>query len=122
MDSKGEPTAKPTTADIRTVIAASAAGTAFEWYDFYIYGTLATFFGKYFFPPGDDTAVLRGFLRHGITNAAVAIADAGAVTALATGSGAAYGVYAGFMATVDNAATSSITAPQDEPDLRTPSR
>lgn len=33
--------------------------------------------------PGDDTAVLRGFLRHGITNAAVAIADAGAVTALA---------------------------------------
>lgn len=29
--------------------------------------------------PGDDTAVLRGFLRHGITNAAVAIADAEAV-------------------------------------------
>ena len=34
----------------------------------------------------------------------------GAVTAQATGSGAAYGVYAGGMATVDNAATSSITA------------
>jgi len=29
--------------------------------------------------PGDDTAVLRGFLRHGIRNAAVAIADADAV-------------------------------------------
>ena len=29
--------------------------------------------------PGDDTAVLRGFLRHGIRNAAVAIADAEAV-------------------------------------------
>jgi MFS family permease len=28
----------------------------FEWYDFYIYGTLAAFFGKLFFPPGNDTA------------------------------------------------------------------
>ena len=34
----------------------------------------------------------------------------GAVTAQATGSGAAYGVYTGGLATVDNAATSSITA------------
>lgn len=33
--------------------------------------------------PGDDTAVLRGFLKHGFTNAAVAIADAQAVAALA---------------------------------------
>lgn len=33
--------------------------------------------------PGDDTAVLRGFLRHGFTNSAVAIADAEAVAALA---------------------------------------
>lgn len=33
--------------------------------------------------PGDDTAVLRAFLRHGITNAAVIIADAEAVAALA---------------------------------------
>lgn len=32
--------------------------------------------------PGDDTAVLRGFLKHGFTNAAVAIADAAAVAAL----------------------------------------
>lgn len=32
--------------------------------------------------PGDGTAVLRGFLRHGIRNAAVAIADPAAVTAL----------------------------------------
>jgi MFS family permease len=40
----------------RLVIFASSLGTVFEWYDFYIYGTLATFFGKYFFPPGDDTA------------------------------------------------------------------
>ncbi|EKF18516.1 M81 family metallopeptidase [Nitratireductor pacificus] len=33
--------------------------------------------------PGDDTAVLRGFLKHGFTNAAVIIADADAVAALA---------------------------------------
>lgn len=32
--------------------------------------------------PGDCTPVLRGFLRHGITNAAVAITDAAAVRAL----------------------------------------
>ncbi|MCF3934588.1 M81 family metallopeptidase [Acuticoccus sp. M5D2P5] len=33
--------------------------------------------------PGDDTAVLRAFLAHGLTNAAVAIADKAAVEALA---------------------------------------
>jgi len=33
--------------------------------------------------PGDDTAILRGFLRHGIRNAAVAIADADTVKAFA---------------------------------------
>ncbi|MDC9824893.1 M81 family metallopeptidase [Devosia sp. ZB163] len=32
--------------------------------------------------PGDCTSVLRGFLRHGVTNAAVAIADAESVRAL----------------------------------------
>jgi MFS family permease len=38
------------------VIVASALGTVFEWYDFYIYGTLAAFFGKLFFPAGNETA------------------------------------------------------------------
>jgi MFS family permease len=38
------------------VVTASALGTVFEWYDFYIYGTLAAFFGKLFFPPGNETA------------------------------------------------------------------
>src|SRR6202167_402954 len=38
------------------VITASALGTVFEWYDFYIYGTLAAFFGKLFFPAGNETA------------------------------------------------------------------
>jgi len=43
----------------RLVIFASSLGTVFEWYDFYIYGTLAVFFGRLFFPPGNETA---GFL------------------------------------------------------------
>ena len=43
----------------KLVIFASSLGTVFEWYDFYIYGTLAVFFGKLFFPPGNETA---GFL------------------------------------------------------------
>jgi Sugar (and other) transporter len=40
----------------RTVIVASSLGTVFEWYDFYLYGTLALFFGGLFFPPGNDAA------------------------------------------------------------------
>lgn len=39
--------------DMRLVIAASAAGTIFEWYDFFIYGTLAGIIGKTFFPAGN---------------------------------------------------------------------
>jgi MFS family permease len=41
---------------IRRVIAASSIGTLFEWYDFYLYGALALFFGGLFFPPGNETA------------------------------------------------------------------
>jgi predicted MFS family arabinose efflux permease len=37
------------TSDERLVIFASSLGTVFEWYDFYIYGTLAVFLAKYFF-------------------------------------------------------------------------
>ncbi|MBX6424553.1 MAG: MFS transporter [Variibacter sp.] len=33
----------------RMVIFASSLGTVFEWYDFYIYGTLGAFLAKYFF-------------------------------------------------------------------------
>jgi MFS family permease len=40
------------------VITASAAGTIIEWYDFYLYGVLAAFFGTQFFPPGNDAAGL----------------------------------------------------------------
>ena len=37
------------------VIVASSLGTVFEWYDFYLYGSLAAFFGKLFFQPGNES-------------------------------------------------------------------
>jgi hypothetical protein len=37
-------------------------GTLFEWYDFYLYGSLAVFFGSKFFPPGNETAQLLASL------------------------------------------------------------
>ena len=37
------------TSEERKVIFASSLGTVFEWYDFYIYGTLGVFLAKYFF-------------------------------------------------------------------------
>ena len=49
------PDVKPKSSDIRLVIAASSAGTVFEWYDFFIYGTLAAIIGKTFFPSGNAT-------------------------------------------------------------------
>ena len=41
---------------VRLVIAASSLGTIFEWYDFFIYGTLAPIIGRLFFPSGSETA------------------------------------------------------------------
>ena len=51
---------EPTQKEIRMVIAASSAGTVFEWYDFFIYGTLAAIIGKAFFP--SDNATLETLL------------------------------------------------------------
>lgn len=47
---------------LRRVIFASSLGTLFEWYDFYLYGSLAVFFGSRFFPPGNETAQLLASL------------------------------------------------------------
>ena len=41
--------------DIRLVIGASSVGTIFEWYDFFIYGTLAGLIGAAFFPSDNET-------------------------------------------------------------------
>ena len=46
---------EPSASDIRLVIAASSAGTIFEWYDFFIYGTLAAIIGRAFFPSDNET-------------------------------------------------------------------
>jgi MFS family permease len=47
---------------LRRIIFAASLGTLFEWYDFYLYGSLAVFFGGLFFPKGNDTAQLLASL------------------------------------------------------------
>lgn len=44
------------------VIAASSVGTLIEWYDFFLFGTLATILAKQFFPDGNDTAAFLSTL------------------------------------------------------------
>ena len=44
------------------MIFASSLGTLFEWYDFYLYGSLAVFFGGQFFPAQNQTAQLLASL------------------------------------------------------------
>jgi MFS family permease len=50
--------AAPERQGTKAVIFASSLGTVFEWYDFYIYATLAPFFAALFFPAGNATAAL----------------------------------------------------------------
>ncbi|HEY2708951.1 MAG TPA: MFS transporter [Caulobacteraceae bacterium] len=50
----GPPAAKTT--PMRTVVIASAAGTAFEWYDFFIFGSLQAIIAKTFFAQLDPIA------------------------------------------------------------------
>ena len=42
---------RPMTGEEKKVILASSAGTIFEWYDFYLYGSLAAIIGAQFFTP-----------------------------------------------------------------------
>ena len=42
---------QPMSREDKKVIFASSLGTIFEWYDFFIYGSLAVFIGKQFFSP-----------------------------------------------------------------------
>ena len=44
------------------VIAASAVGTMIEWYDFYIFGSLAAVIAPLFYPRGNDTLALIFYL------------------------------------------------------------
>ena len=54
----GQPASSDFTPEVRKVIFAFSFGTVFEWYDFYLYATLAPFFAELFFPQGNDTAAL----------------------------------------------------------------
>ncbi len=47
---------------INRVIAASAVGTMIEWYDFYIFGSLAAYLAPKFYPPGNDTFAYIAYL------------------------------------------------------------
>jgi len=47
---------EPKEASLRTVVAASAAGTTFEWYDFFVFGSLTQVISKTFFSGLPDTA------------------------------------------------------------------
>ncbi len=47
---------------IRKIITASSVGTLIEWYDFYIFGSLATVIASQFFPKTNPTAALLSTL------------------------------------------------------------
>jgi MFS family permease len=62
MTASGDSTIK---GEEKKVIFASSLGTIFEWYDFYIYATLAPFFATLFFPKGNaTTALLASFATY----------------------------------------------------------
>ncbi|WHZ13115.1 MAG: putative MFS-type transporter [Burkholderiaceae bacterium] len=52
------PAKRPMTSEERKVIFASSLGTVFEWYDFYLYGTLAVIIGRQFFSNLDPSSQL----------------------------------------------------------------
>ena len=62
---------------MKRVVAASSAGTAFEWYDFFIFGSLATTIQKVFFAGLDPTAGLVAAL--GLFAAGFAFRPLGAI-------------------------------------------
>ena len=52
----------PASGSIWRVILAAGVGTMIEWYDFYIFGSLATIISSKFYPPGNDTLALIAYL------------------------------------------------------------
>jgi MFS family permease len=52
---------------LKTVVVASAAGTAFEWYDFFVFGSLATVIARHFFADaGETVAYILALLTFGL--------------------------------------------------------
>ena len=52
----------PANSKIWQVITASAVGTMIEWYDFYIFGSLASVISPLFYPAGNDMLALIAYL------------------------------------------------------------
>ena len=50
------------TKDIRKIVAASSVGSLIKWYDFFIYGSLATVIAGQFYPQSNPTAALLATL------------------------------------------------------------
>ena len=49
------------------MVVASAAGTAFEWYDFFIFGSLATVIARHFYADvGEATGYILALLTFGV--------------------------------------------------------
>ena len=55
VNAKGAVHSAPMTREEKKVIFASSLGTVFEWYDFYLYGSLAGFITKHFFSGVNET-------------------------------------------------------------------
>src|SRR5215469_10331305 len=53
---------KPAEYGIWRVIMASSVGTMIEWYDFYIFGSLAAILSPKFYPAGNDAIALIAYL------------------------------------------------------------
>lgn len=52
---------------LKTVVGASAAGTAFEWYDFFIFGSLTTVIARHFYADvGEATSYVLALLTFGV--------------------------------------------------------
>ncbi|MDP3802146.1 MFS transporter [Brevundimonas sp.] len=52
---------------LKTVVIASAAGTAFEWYDFFVFGSLTTIIARHFFADaGETVAYIMALLTFGL--------------------------------------------------------
>ncbi|HUF65496.1 MAG TPA: MFS transporter [Gemmatimonadaceae bacterium] len=56
----GLPSERVSKPELRRIIVASSAGTMIEWYDFYIFGSLAAVLSTHFYPEGSATV---NFLR-----------------------------------------------------------
>jgi MFS family permease len=61
-DAIGAAAGNPQSSALLLVIVASSLGTMIEWYDFYIFGSLAAVLSVKFYPPGNDTFALIAYL------------------------------------------------------------